>query len=58
MNVGRFEEVRGVEAESPPDIRQTPRSTERHGTVTCGEDGIRTIHEWVMSPAIPIFSIY
>jgi len=35
MNVDLFEELKDVEAESPSDIRQTPRSTERHGTVTC-----------------------
>jgi hypothetical protein len=35
MNVGRFEGLKGVEAENPRDIQQTPQSIEWYGLVTC-----------------------
>jgi hypothetical protein len=59
MNVGRFEEVKGVEAENPLDFDKLlgPQSDTKLSLV-CGENGIRTHHEVGMSPVNPsLFSL-
>jgi hypothetical protein len=54
MNVGCFEEVKGVEAENPLDIGKLLGPQSDTGlSLVCVENGIRTHHEVEMSPVNP-----